>query len=103
MSRMPLLKIAVLAIGLCTAGVQAGPVNINTADSETLSKLVNGVGPKLADAIVRYREQFGPFRTIDDLAKVKGVGAKLVERNRDVFTQIDTREDHSAGASSAVK
>lgn len=60
----------------------AGPVNINTADAVTLASELTGVGPSKAATIVAYREAHGPFATADDLAKVKGIGDKTVEKNR---------------------
>ena len=61
----------------------AGPVNINTADAPTLAANLNGVGQTKAEAIVSYREANGPFHSIEDLALVKGIGAKTVEKNRE--------------------
>lgn len=61
----------------------AGPVNVNTATAATLAAELKGVGEKTAKAIVEYRETHGPFRTLDDLAKVKGVGSKVLENNKD--------------------
>ncbi len=63
------------------AAVQAGPVNINTASAEQLTEL-NGVGLAKARAIVAYREQNGAFKSADQLANVKGIGLKTVEKNR---------------------
>lgn len=60
----------------------AGPVNINTADAETISAELQGVGISKAIAIVEYRKLHGPFKTADDLALVKGIGARTVEINR---------------------
>lgn len=62
--------------------VAAPLVNINTADSEVLVDELVGIGPQKAMAIVRYRQQNGPFGQIDDLALVDGIGAKTVELNR---------------------
>lgn len=59
-----------------------GPVNVNTADAKTLAAELQGVGLAKAQAIVAWRDKNGPFRSAEDLAKVKGVGKKLVERNR---------------------
>jgi len=56
-------------------------VNINTADAQTLTKL-KGVGLKKAEAIVAFRKANGAFKTVDQLADVKGIGAKTVEANR---------------------
>jgi competence protein ComEA len=59
-----------------------GPVNINTADVKQLSTL-DGVGKKLAQKIVDYREAHGQFKKPDEVRKVDGVGKALWERNRD--------------------
>ena len=71
----------VLLLGFVVSAF-AGPVNINTADAETLSAELKGVGISKAIAIVEYRQANGPFRTAEDLAKVKGIGARTVEVNR---------------------
>ena len=60
----------------------AGPVNVNTADAETISAQLQGVGISKAIAIVEYRKANGPFKRVDDLAMVKGIGARTVEINR---------------------
>ena len=60
----------------------AGPVDVNTADAETISAELKGVGMTKAEAIVEYRKQHGPFRSADDLALVKGIGPRTVELNR---------------------
>ena len=56
-------------------------VSINTASAEDLARVMNGVGLKKAQAIVSYREEYGPFKTVDDLRQVPGMGSSLVERN----------------------
>lgn len=66
--------------------VYAAPVDINTADAKTLDRAIKGVGPKLAQAIVDYRTKNGPFRSVDDLAKIKGIGKATVEKNRAALT-----------------
>ena len=63
----------------------AAPVNINTADAKTLATNIKGVGERKAEAIVQYRTQHGPFRSADDLTKVKGIGPQLIEKNRDIL------------------
>ena len=60
----------------------AGPVNVNTADARTLAKELEGIGLSKAGAIVAYRSQHGPFSSIAELAKVKGIGARTLEINR---------------------
>ena len=62
--------------------VFAAPVNINSADAATIDAAMKGVGAKYAAAIVAYRTKNGPFKRVDDLTKVKGIGPKVVERNR---------------------
>ncbi|ENZ8430101.1 TPA: helix-hairpin-helix domain-containing protein [Klebsiella aerogenes] len=56
-------------------------VSINNASAEELAQAMNGVGLKKAQAIVSYREEYGPFKTLDDLKQVPGMGSSLVERN----------------------
>jgi len=60
----------------------AGPVDINTADAETISTELKGVGLTKAKAIVEYREKHGPFKSPEDLSLVKGIGDRTVEINR---------------------
>ena len=72
----------ILAFLLLPAFAFAGPVNINTADAETISAELKGVGLSKAKAIVEYREKHGPFRSADDLSLVKGIGERTVDINR---------------------
>jgi competence protein ComEA len=60
----------------------AGAVDINTADAKTLETL-DGVGPSKAQAIIEYRQANGPFKSADELGKVKGIGEKTLEVNRE--------------------
>ena len=60
----------------------AGPVNINTADAETLAAELDGIGLSKAQAIVQYRTTNGPFQSADELVEVKGIGARTVEMNQ---------------------
>jgi competence protein ComEA len=57
-------------------------VNINKADVKELMTLT-GVGRKVAEKIVEYRDSHGPFKKADELRKVEGVGNGLWEKNRD--------------------
>ena len=66
-------------------GVLAAPVDINTADAKTLSTALIGIGAAKAEAIVAYREANGPFKQLDELLKVKGVGEKTLEKNRAIL------------------
>lgn len=63
--------------------VLAAPVNVNTADAESISESLKGVGLSKAQAIVEYRQKHGPFKSADDLSLVKGIGERTVELNRD--------------------
>jgi len=60
---------------------QQEQVSINEATAEQLSAVMNGVGLKKAQAIVSYREQYGPFSAIQQLSEVPGIGNALIERN----------------------
>ncbi len=60
----------------------AGPLNINAADATRIAQVMDGVGQAKAEAIVAYRETHGHFKRIEDLAMVKGIGKKTVEKNR---------------------
>ena len=57
-------------------------VNINSASVKELMAL-EGVGHKLAEKIVEYRDAHGPFKKAEDLRKVEGVGGVLWEKNRE--------------------
>lgn len=58
------------------------PININVSDELTLSRALVGVGPVKAAAIVEYREQNGPFTSLDALLNVKGIGQGTLRKNR---------------------
>jgi len=74
----------------------AGPVDINKADAKTIAKELNGVGLSRAQAIVEYREKNGAFKSVDDLRKVKGIGAKTLEQNR-TNIRLEVAETKKAG------
>ncbi|MBW7470903.1 ComEA family DNA-binding protein [Marinobacter sp. M216] len=87
MNRTPLIATLVLLFSLMTGFAQAEPVaiNINTADVTTLAELT-GVGQSKAEAIVAYREANGPFAAPQDLANVKGIGERTIEKNAERLT-----------------
>jgi competence protein ComEA len=58
-------------------------INLNTATLEELDSLP-GIGPVLAQRIIDYRETYGPFQSVDDLLRVKGIGPALLENIRDL-------------------
>lgn len=80
----------------------AGPVNINTADAKTLARELDGIGPAKAQAIVDYRQKNGTFKTADDLLKVEGIGAKVLEQNRDNI-RVEKGGESSANKKGAAK
>jgi competence protein ComEA len=60
-------------------------ININQADAKTLATL-KGIGKDRAVKIIEYREQNGPFQKVEDIMKVKGIGKKIFEQNKDELT-----------------
>lgn len=77
------VRLMACMLALVTGIAFAGPVNINTADAETLAAELDGVGVSRAAAIVAYREANGPFRSTDELLNVKGIGEGVLEKNRE--------------------
>lgn len=62
-----------------------GLININHADAATLQRLP-GIGPVISQAIIDYRNQHGPFRSVEELINVKGIGPKKMEQIRHLVT-----------------
>ena len=77
-----LIKLVLSLAMLVSMQVYAGQVDINTADASILAGAIDGVGEKKAATIVAYRDAHGPFSSVDELSKVKGIGAVTVDRNR---------------------
>jgi competence protein ComEA len=71
-----------MLLSLCAANAIAAPVNVNTADANTISEALSGIGLKKAEAIVKYRTEKGLFKTAEDLTNVAGIGEKTVEKNK---------------------
>ena len=87
------LLVGALALGLSPVygaepegAAVATTVNINKADAQTLAAVLVGVGVSRAEDIIRYREQYGPFTTVEQLAEVKGIGNSTLEKNRAAIT-----------------
>ncbi|WP_444902726.1 ComEA family DNA-binding protein [Microbulbifer sp. CnH-101-E] len=57
-------------------------VNVNSASAEELAGKLLGVGEAKAQLIIEYREQYGPFTSLDQLLNVKGIGAATLDKNR---------------------
>jgi competence protein ComEA len=78
-----LLSSLVLSLALAGAAIAGETVNINTADVATIDRVLVNVGPAKAQAIVDYRKANGAFKSAEQLAMVKGIGLKTVEKNRE--------------------
>lgn len=76
------LLLAGCLLWVCASATAAEPINLNAADAETLAANIDGIGAAKAAAIVAYRDAHGPFKTVDDLVLVKGIGAATVNKNR---------------------
>jgi competence protein ComEA len=77
----------------------ARSVNINTASASELAA-INGLGEVKAKAIVAYREQNGPFKSVDDLKEVKGIGEQMLAKLRPQIT-LGSAAAAPAGAAAA--
>jgi len=77
------LAALILAFAFSSGAMAAERINLNTADAVTLDRAMDGVGPAKAAAIVEHRRVNGPFRSVDQLVNVKGIGMATLERNRD--------------------
>jgi competence protein ComEA len=105
--RTDMIKQALCALALCLAmalpAFAATPVNINKADAQTIATSLDGIGLGKAQAIVAYRGAHGPFKSVDDLGNVKGVGAKTLDRNRDAIRLTGSTSATKATAKPARK
>ena len=77
--------VVVTAVSEEASSSPAWPVDLNTADLEALDTLP-GVGPVTAQAILDYREENGPFSSVEELENVYGIGEKTLENLRDLVT-----------------
>ena len=73
----------------------AGPVTINTADEEALVEELNGVGPALAAAIVRDREENGRYESPEQITRVRGIGQRVLEDNREYILVAEEESDNN--------
>ena len=82
-------KFFVLLITLCVMTTlplfAEGKVDVNKADMETLATL-KGISKVRAEAIIKYREKNGPYQSIEDLKNVRGIGGKIIEKNKSMIT-----------------
>ncbi|HTQ63130.1 MAG TPA: helix-hairpin-helix domain-containing protein [Candidatus Solibacter sp.] len=87
-ARPSLVILALCAISPVLAAKKkppAVPININTANSEELQQ-VPGIGPVTAEKILQMRKSYGPFKSVDDLRAIKGIGPKRLEKMRKYLT-----------------
>ncbi|MEQ1636946.1 MAG: helix-hairpin-helix domain-containing protein [Methylococcales bacterium] len=75
-------KLLTLFLLLTAFSCMATPVNVNTADAETLAAALHGIGMKKAQDIVAYRQANGAFKSLEDLGNVKGIGDKTLAKNQ---------------------
>jgi len=68
----------------------AAPVNLNTATAEQLAT-IPGVGPKMAERIIDYRQKNGGFKKVEDLMNVSGVGEKSFLKMKPLITVAATK------------
>ncbi|HVR82528.1 MAG TPA: helix-hairpin-helix domain-containing protein [Luteimonas sp.] len=88
---------------LSTSVFAADKVNINTADAATIDQVLVNVGPAKAAAIVAYRKANGSFKSAEQLALVKGIGLKTVEKNRDRIVLGAVAPAHKPAAKAVAK
>ena len=93
----------ILSLALAGAAIAGETVNINTADAATIDRVLVNVGPAKAESIVAYRKANGAFRSAEQLALVKGIGLKTVEKNRDRIALGAARPAAKAGTKVAAK
>jgi competence protein ComEA len=101
MSKFNYLLLATTLSVTSSLAMAAEPVDINSADAATLAENVKGVGETKAEAIVAFREKHGPFKTVEDLALVDGIGEKTVQANRELLTVGAAKSATPAKASPA--
>lgn len=75
---------------------ESDKIDLNRAD-ETLLQTVPGIGPAMARRIVEWRTEHGPFRRLEDLLDVRGIGEKTLEKFR-AYLQVVAADDGPEGA-----
>ena len=68
--------------------LDANKINLNKVDSVVLAGSFKGIGKKRAEAIIAYRDAHQGFKSLDELAKVKGIGSHFVSANIEQLKQV---------------
>ena len=71
----------ILGAGLFAPVLAGEKVNVNTADALVIAHSLTGIGESRAEAIVAYREQYGPYKTLSEITDVKGVSEAILAKN----------------------
>jgi competence protein ComEA len=95
---MQRFRLLLLALLLALPMAAAAQVDLNHADAKTLAESLQGIGLVKAEAIVAYRTRHGPFRSVDELARVKGIGIHTIDANRQAIVIVRTDADAPGGA-----
>src|SRR3546814_8674816 len=91
-----------LSLVLAGGALAGERININTADVDTIDRVLVNVGPAKAEAIVAYRKKNGAFKSAEQLAMVKGIGLKTVEKNRNRLS-FGRSEEHTSELQSLMR
>ncbi len=75
-----------LFLALVSSVAFAAGLNVNTATAEQIAEAMNGVGTMKAEAIIKDREMRGPFKSLDEMSRVKGIGIATIDKNRENIT-----------------
>src|SRR3982750_2528729 len=78
------------------APTPSAPININTATQAQFESLP-GLGPKVAERILEYRQKNGPFKKVEDLMNVKGIGEKSFLKLKPLITVTTEKPEHAGG------
>jgi competence protein ComEA len=77
------VKSIIMLFFLMVMPVGAASVNVNTANAEEIATALYGIGPYKAEAIVRYRQEHGKFKSVQALKRVRGIGQGILDGNLD--------------------